>query len=162
MQGLKGTGDPRGWADRRFIPLKTRWRYEEAVPATGPDTAAPEVLSSPVPVVPSTKKQPHVWVEVSRQKLRAALNASRRQAGEQAGCQRERLSQAGGARGMAATRSDGGGDIAVCRRSRCVPLRTALPQLDPARDGSPSLSESWGIGGRRRQWSSVLRELGST
>lgn len=34
----------------------------------------------------------------------------------------------------------------MCRHSRRVPLRTAPPQPDPARDGSPSLPESWGIG----------------
>lgn len=51
---------------------------------------------------------------------------------------------------MTATHSDGGGaDTAVLAGGRCsrrVPLRTAPPQPDPARDGSPSLSKSWGIG----------------
>lgn len=50
---------------------------------------------------------------------------------------------------MTATRSDGGGDIAVlavCRCSRRVPLLTAPPQPRPARDGCPTLSESWGVG----------------
>lgn len=43
----------------------------------GLNTVAPEVIPSPFPSVPTTKKKPRVCVQGTRQKLQATPSASR-------------------------------------------------------------------------------------